>query len=306
MGCWNKTCGLSNLPIMCGEDTYVFVLQRENEIENHCYATHLYRPLLLPFVSTYNDYGGGENSRGAAFPIVMKGIQDCLIEVEQGKNPYHDIPVKRDAWNEDLFFEAVHEHRLKISRGGSFDLTYVMMRKDIVDNLFDTYEFEEWVGEIRGNTGYNNCYVRYRMPDVIADIDSFFDAVIRIQGEEKRVWLDLSRLAMTCQTDGENLAAKWCSSDIGYRYCNLVLLNEMIPEMVLAGRRDEARELLIEHLRARFLDTFMMITRKSWIPGGHEGSQGQEFDGYRALIASMNRVMDQRDARYAAEDGDGE
>jgi hypothetical protein len=28
MGCWNKTCGLTNLPIMCGEKTYVFVLER--------------------------------------------------------------------------------------------------------------------------------------------------------------------------------------------------------------------------------------------------------------------------------------
>lgn len=31
MGSWNKTCGLTNLPIMCGEKTYVFVLERESD-----------------------------------------------------------------------------------------------------------------------------------------------------------------------------------------------------------------------------------------------------------------------------------
>lgn len=75
-------------------------------------------------------------------------------------------------------------------------------------------------------------------------------------------------------------------------------------ELLMKGDRDLARDLMVEHLKGMFVNTFMEITRKSWIPGGQEGSQQQEYDPYRALMASMNKVMDARDSRYAAEDGD--
>ena len=309
MGCWNKTCGLTNLPIMSGEDTYVFVLQRQNEIHSHCHATHLYQPLLLPFLSTYNDYGGGENSRGAAFPVVMEGIRQSLVELPQGENPYHDIPISRDQWDEEMFFESVHEHRLKIKRGGESELTFVMMRRDAVNDLFDSYEFEEYVGENKGTVGYKNSYIRYKMPDVISDIDAFFDAMVRIQQERHRAWPSMDMLASSYlnqlqETGGLNRAAQWCRHGDGYRHCNVVPVNELILELLLSGDRAQARALMVEHLRAKFVDTFMSMTRKSWIPGGHEGSQGQEFEPYRALISTMNKIMDTRDAEWAVENGE--
>ena len=53
MGCWNKTCGLTNLHIKAGERAYVFVLEKDED-DSHCYTTHMYKPLLLPFETTYN------------------------------------------------------------------------------------------------------------------------------------------------------------------------------------------------------------------------------------------------------------
>ena len=306
MGSWNKTCGLTNLPIMSGEDTYVFVLQRVDEMHDHCYATHLYKPLLLPFVSTYNDYGGGENSRGAAFTMVMDGIRDHLVEMPLGENEYHDIAVSKDAWGEDLFFEAEHEGRLRINRGGEADLAFVMMRKDVIDDLMDTYEFEEYVGAGKGTHGYANSYVRYRMADVLADIDSFFDAMLRIQQEKGLKWpkMDLLAFVFLDEPGTKNRAADWCRHDLGYRYCHVVDVRGTVIELLMQGKRDLAHEIMSEHLKGKFVDTFMGMTRKSWIPGGHEGSQQEDFAPYRALISSMNKVMDERDARYAAEDGD--
>jgi len=46
----------------------------------------------------------------------------------------------------------------------------------------------------------------------------------------------------------------------------------------------------------------MEITRKSWIPGSNEGSQSQEYEPYRVLMAAMNKVMAARDAEYGNED----
>lgn len=310
MGCWNKTCGLTNLPIMSGEKTYVFVLERVKEIQDHCYSTHLYRPLLLPFVSTYNDYGGGEDSQGSAFVAVMEGIKRCLVEMPLGENKYHDIAVNKDAWDEELFFQSVHENRLRVKYGydGETEVGFVMMRKDVVDDLVNNYEFEEYLGEGKGSTGWKNSYERYRFADVLNDVDAFVDAAMRIMKEEGWKWPRMDMIAFRRQEEPgvRNRVAEWLRHDLGYRYSSIVRIRDHIIELLVEGDRDLACELLIEHLRGMFVNTFMEITRKSWIPGSQEGSQGQEYAPYRALMASMNRVMDARDAEYADEYGDGD
>lgn len=295
MGCWNKTCGLTNLPIMYGEKTYVFVLEKEQELTSHCYATHLYRPLLLPFISTYNDYGAGEDSGGPGFPLIMDGICKHLVELSVGENEYHDIAVTKDAWGEQLFFEAVHEDRLRINRWRKEShVSFVMMRKDVVDDLMDSYEFEEYLGENQGTHGWKNSYQSYKWRDVIDDVDEFFDTILREKEENPNSWLTMSQISIRMLYDQKihNLAAKWLRYDADHRYSNIVMIKEDIMNLVINGQRDQARTLVIEHLRGIFVDQFMDMTRKSWIPGGHEGSQSQDFAPYRALIASMNKSMD--------------
>lgn len=312
MGCWNKTCGLTNLPIMSGERTYVFILEREKEIDDHCYATHLYRPLLLPFESTYNDYGGGEDSAGAAYPVIMDAIKQHLVEMPVGENEYHDIAVSRAEWGEDLFFNSVHERRLRIhySYQGETELEFVMMRQDVVDDLILTYEFDEYVGEHKGHTGYNNSYKRYRFVDVLNSVNAFLDAAIYTMKDQAWSWTRMDMVAFRMlEADSKNLAAKWLRNELGYRFSSIVPVRDLIMEMLSKGderAREAAGELLVTHLRGMFVNSFMEMNRKSWIPGGHEGSQRQEYEPYRALMASMNRVMDARDAEYAEEHGEDE
>ena len=310
MGCWNKTCGLTNLPIMSGEQTYVFVLERVKDITDHCYSTHLYRPLLLPFVSTYDDYGGGEDSMGAAFSVVMNGIKAVLVEMPMGENEYHDIAVTREEWGETLFFESVHEQRLRVKHGhhGETEVTFVMMRKDVVDDLLDTYKFEDYVGEDKGTHGYKNSYERYRFADLVAGVDPLLDAADRIMNEMGWAWprLDMLVFRLLEEPGIKNRAATWLRHDESYRYSSIVAVRSHVVELLKQGDRATARELLIEHLKAMFVNTFMEMTRKSWIPGSNEGSQRQEFEPYRALMASMNKVMVARDAEYGDQDCDDE
>jgi hypothetical protein len=308
MGCWNKTCGLTNLPIMASEKTYVFLLERVNKVYDHCYATHLYRPLLLPFVSTYDDYGGGEQSQGVAFTTILAGMREHLVEMPQGDNEYHDVAVTRNAWCEELFFRAVHEHRLKINHpdDGVTDVEFVMMRKDVVDDLLDSYEFEEYVGEGKGTQGWRHSYTSYRFGDLVESVPELLDATMQLMQEQNWKWPRLDMVVSKFQErEGErNLAAKWLRSDLSYKYSGIVQVRDLIVSLLVKGERDLARDLMIEHLRGMFVNTFMEITRKSWIPGGHEGSQRQEYEPYCALITAMTRVMAARDAEYA-EDDDG-
>ena len=220
MGCWNKTCGLTNLHITAGDKAYVFVLEKRNDDnDGHCYSTHLYKPLLLPFETTYNDYGGGEDSTGPAFPVIMEGIKRCLHEVEQGENEYHDIAVTKDKFGEELFFEAVHEGRL--FRKGNFadpvKLEYVMMRKDIVDDILENRVIEKYVGEGKGTCGYGNNYIQYKFADIVADVLPMLQEIVEMSIKAKETGIDyklFGGIEYMFEYGHPNLAAKWLRGDL--------------------------------------------------------------------------------------------
>lgn len=305
MGSWNKTCGLTNLPILYDEQTYVFVLERVNDPHDNCYSTYLYRPLLLPFVSTYDTYGGGEDSQGPAFDLVMSALKTRLVEMPQGENQYHDIAVTRDEWGEELFFRAVHENRLYVSsHQGQTQVCFVMMRKDVVDDLISNYEFEEYVGAHKGTHGYNNSYVKYRVADVVNDIPGFFDAIEEMQrgSPDRFPRMDMMAFRYLDKHPRGNRAAVLMQHDLGYRYSSIVYIREHIMELLSTGDRTQAHAVMVEHVKGMFVEKFMEMTRKTWIPGGFEGSQAQDHDPYRALVASMAKVMDAYDAEYAEDE----
>ena len=88
-----------------------------------------------------------------------------------------------------------------------------------------------------------------------------------------------------------NKVAKWLRFD-DYRYSRLVNIKELIVKYITEDRRGELYTLLSEYLKGVYIDGFMHMTRKSWIPGGHEGSQSQEHHGYRVLIDAMTKALD--------------
>jgi len=74
MGCWNATCGLSQLPIHHGDHVVGFLLEgRGNSGRNeghlgaggYCYSTDLFAPLFIPVFGKYDDYGSIEDIKGS-------------------------------------------------------------------------------------------------------------------------------------------------------------------------------------------------------------------------------------------------
>lgn len=66
MGCWNGTCGISQLPIRCGDKVKTFLmLQSEYATQiggaGVCYSTAHFRPWFFAVDAEYNDYGSIEN-----------------------------------------------------------------------------------------------------------------------------------------------------------------------------------------------------------------------------------------------------
>ena len=303
MGCWNKTCGLTGLHINAGSEVLVFALEQNNEYHDRCYSTAFWRPVWVPFYSVYDDYGGGEDSHGIGLDLLIKGLKDQLVEMDQGKNQYHDIAVKKDALDDRLFFEAVHEGRLFIN-GSKADVPvdFVMFRMDVVNDILANFRREDYVGDGKGTCGWNNNYIQYGFQDVLADvpaylarlkesIDSAKDPILRKYAGSRGLfdWKD------------PNKAARFLRDSENYRYSRLIRPFNELDELVTAGDMDKAEELIKAWLTMSYLDVFMSSTRKLWHPGGHEGSQAQEHHGYRVLASTINAALDREKAEFMEE-----
>lgn len=154
MGSWNGTCALTNLPIMSGEKVYVLLLQESKHYDkyvgNHCYPNTYYQPLPLYFQGEYNSYGAVKNCHGEFLDDILDLVKEKLIEFDEGKNQYHDIPVKKEIFDIDLLFDADREARLFVEPS-SYDknegiekirLTHIIIRKDVVEKLLTDYKIE--------------------------------------------------------------------------------------------------------------------------------------------------------------------
>jgi hypothetical protein len=315
MGCWNKTCGLSNLHITHGDEVYVFVIEENTDKTDRCYTTSFWRPLLLPFTSKYNDYGGGEESSGAGFQLIMDSVAKQLVEMDLGKNRYHDIAVKKEGFGEEQFFDAVHEHRLFKTDyyGVTAVIDFVMMRKDVVDYILENRVIEKYVGEGKGTSGYGNSYVTYKFKDILEDLPEFMDKLeIVADLESASNKPELAETLMELMRSGglsifsydhPNKVSERLRGD-NYRVSSIVSERDAVLSLLKAGKRAEAESLVTDLLKGHYIDTFMESTRKNWAPGGHEGSQNQDADEYRLLIKAMTNALDADDAYWKEVNGE--
>jgi hypothetical protein len=115
MGSYNGTCAVSNIHITNSQRIAVFMLTEKTHQDKHsCYTNSHYEFCPLPFYAEYNDYGAGEHCNGIGLNIIVDSIREKLFEFEPGANKYHDIAVKKEAFDINLLWEAAHENRLSI------------------------------------------------------------------------------------------------------------------------------------------------------------------------------------------------
>jgi hypothetical protein len=305
MGCWNKTCALSNLPIFSGERTYVFVLEESGSYDRGraVYPNYLYNPVLLPFESTYNDYGAGEDSSGLALPLILDALKRELIEKEQGESEYRDMEIKREGFNEEKFFEAVHADRLEIkSYEGPKKVKFVMMRKDLVDQILDESTLETYKGW--DEEAKEGIYTSYKFQDILNSVDEFLEhcsVILESLPEHRfRYLFEFELIHWLGERKDGNLASKWLRrlSEGTNRQSSICRADFILPEMLKAGKFDEAKPLIELALKGVFIYDFMETVRRCWVPPCGEGSQGDDLDVHLLLANTVIDVAKRLESRY--------
>ena len=127
----------------------------------------------------------------------MDAVKANLVKMEVGENQYHDIAVKAEGFDAEQFWESVHEGRLMIEdrKGRQRHVDFVMMRKDIVDDMLANYEFESYVGDGKGNreTEHGNNYLYYKFNDILSDVPELLDKLteaLTVESDDVKDLLD--------------------------------------------------------------------------------------------------------------------
>ncbi len=298
MGSWNKTCGLSNLHIHAGQPVYVFILEENVNKGDFCYSSCLYLPCLVPFTSVYDDYGGGEKSSGIGLPYLLDGLRKNLVELEVGANSYHDVAVKRDEFDINMFFESCHEDRLQVSsRRGNRPVKFTMMRKDVVDevlNRFSLYNYQD-----------SKSYTYY---DCLKQIEAVAEKIEKAFNDRNNgygpTWVvsakfpELHKIKYILDWSGSLFTEQLLSGLFsGNRTASSLNVDDIVFSIATAEslsqeeRLCNLKEFLSDCLKGIVLDTFMDKTRKLWTPGGHEGSQNTDLDGHKILLSVVQDVV---------------
>lgn len=304
-----------------GEEVMVFVLEKNMDDTDRCYSTAFWAPCLVPFYSKYADYGRGDEDTGVALPYIMEGIKDHLIEIELGDNKYHDIEIKKDKFDIELLYEAVHENRLfkHNYRGRNQTIDLVMVRKDIADDILANYQREMYLGDGKGDCGYDNAYKLVTFAKILEDLPEFMaklaEHLAPVDGLDNTANAALIRMKFIGGLDtvfeygDTNLVSKWVRGGDGYRFSQVVQPSQIVIELMQEGKVKEATEFMIDLLKGLYINCFMEMTRRNWAPGGHEGSQGNETHGYRIMAEATLRAIAREKAEWEkemADDGETE
>lgn len=312
MGSWYKTCGLSKMHITDYTEVMVFVLEKNMDPTDRCYSTAFWAPCLVPFYAKYGDYGRGDDNTGTALPYIMAGIKQSLVEMELGDNEYHDIEIKRDAFDTELFYEAVHENRLfkHNYHGHKQDYDFVMVRKDIADDILANFQRETYVGE-GGDCGYENHYKLVTFAKILEDLPDFMARLSEFVKPEDELTDTANAALLRMKFMGgldtvfdygnANLVGKYIRGAEDYRFSRVIRPSEVVINLMQEGKVKEATEFMVDYLKGVYINCYMEMTRQNWAPGGHEGSQANEAHGYRVGAEAVLRALAREKAEYLDE-----
>lgn len=307
MGCWNGTCTLTGLPILHGDEVYVFPLV-DNIGDSPCYTTSHYKPISLPFEGVYDDYGGAEKCHGPFLDKTIEDLRNILVEQEQGENEFHDIEVKRDQFDINYFFHATHKRRLFVKTyDGEKSVHHALVRKDAATMIWENnktrvYKYNKF------RTPESDYYYTATYQEIFTKgIDKACDTLnehhssVLSYEDIQKITDDKEKLrAMRKIIGGDDLEHLYEDADDIDEFFILrsLRLATQVGRMKIrktASEKGAEREFLRSIMLFCMVDGFMDGVRKIWLPSTHVGSQSECWDEYAMLNQITDMVRNKRE-----------
>lgn len=316
MGCWNETCGITQMPIQSGDPVVlVFLTHTGINTQDHggfCYSNTICSPKFLPVFGTYDDYGGiqeVEQNWNTQFIVEQLTQELAQVRLTRPAVPKPDPDdLHDDVTSEQLdlgdfsiedVMDEIHQDSVWVPGvKGLLPVGWCMMHRWVWDHMTQTME-RDWQPNLS-------------LQQVIEHGESYYEAMLnKISHESEeasvlRVLLSYSRRDLV---DWDNTFAGLGES--GSQLDNYSVLtgirsyNDVLWKMALSHKPVQDGQVHeVIRLLAQFLvfNRNMSVLRKFWSPQTGKGSQLGAHQAHLALhklcVEKIQAVM----AEYDDED----
>ena len=289
MGCWNGTCGISQLPIMAGMKVKAFLMLQSEFVSEVggagvCYPTAYFRPWFFPVTAEYNDYGSVENiQKDWNSEYMLESFRKWLAEgkvriLEHDEAEINDPNIAKFKSLNDVFdcvergalvfkstIERLNSERTALeSREVEFKIGIFMVLEGVFNELVaESFRF--------GNLDRNEYYHKQDAKDQQEVLDRL--KKIRTNKVESVV----SSIIRDMKID------LWLSDSIEEHYA----FHHYKP-ILYAPDKVTVDEFMLRLQETKNIGQAMSFLRKLWIPQTGQGSQSEELSFNKALVTAMN------------------
>lgn len=207
----------------------------------------------------------------------------------------------------------------KIKKVDTFrSVTTAYIHGDVLDDILEKWYIEDYIGDAKGDKGYNNNYQHIYFKDLISSIPEY---VQRLSMREQRAYearMKFNRLSELDATElnkkemGELysimagdvfewndpcMAGRWMgyfSRDSSMQYA-LVSVETEVSNYIKAEDWDGLAKFTKECLTFAWVNSFMSNTRKIWTKQSGAGGQSDDPIGYNVLSRSVLGVLERED-----------
>lgn len=306
MGCWNGTCGITQLPIMVGDPVAVFLLIDNNSYgqirwsaNGHYYPTDYFTPRSIQLYGEYDDYGWynfDEHNWHSKFTVAA--FQNDLIELELGENKSHDIAVNKKSINSlDSIGKAIHEDRLFVS-GKILSIPEPgVFIKVSVNRIIGSFAVHRRVFDAIVNYGIDQYDKPISVSLLMKQANECITAMRAYVNEDD---LFPKFHFKYFHRDRDNIFSNILSADSLDDVAGTHLLYlDKLYEMVTANATDDEFKSVLEELVKYFIFLSSMSNlRKTWIPQCGLGGQVEALDLHRVVMeAGLTKIIE-REKEY--------
>jgi hypothetical protein len=317
MGCWNKTCGLTNLPIFANDEIVWFLLVQTPTIEARTsYANGQWELIPVPIYGVYDDYGFIEPHDGQEWKLNLfkKHFEKSLVKLNDGgygelvTEPFASFEMLNNCLRNDSY--AVKNTSFANNSRTEVQCLFAdfFVHKDTFDELTAQYQ-RPWGDET------------FTREQIEANLEKFYHwKELKTAEYEKLLETDPKnmdiRVNLMClnraQMRGDELEAFVATldtkSEYSHHYCGSNVVSywngdtgsevgyqtrEFIMSMTAYGTNKNVLSVK-EQVDVALLHNVVGGLRKQFTPCGHEGSQ----DGIWELHEQFARTYQQRITDY--------
>lgn len=297
MGCWNGTCGLSQLPILAGDDIWAFLIgvrwgrySDSGDQSGYCYPTDIGFPMSLPIYGKYNDYGGIDR--------IKENYNTKIIMDAYGENYKNIESFLNDCVERDKFF-LFNQYIEKYGVG------LFMVHAELMDDLKSAK-----VSYGKKVTVYNTVKkdAEYFFQDAPAILEELNKTESKLRS--KGFFTGIETLERKCR---KVEYTNWFAHRFSGMGSNCIVDSwEPYRDFIMGLLKDKktlsdqtVKELIVDTANLEVVNSSMHSLRKGWIPQSGKGSQSEEFDFYWKLTTGMrryiNKIIDERKEWYDEE-----